>query len=63
MEQIAALKQDIRDMEFFLRTSQEMTQVSPQVQNDVRDGRVLLGEGKVTENNSRKSKIKGKKKK
>ena len=63
MEQIAALKQDIRDMEFFLRTSQEMTQVSPQVQSDVREGRVLLGEGKVTENNSRKSKIKGKKKK
>jgi hypothetical protein len=33
-------------MEFYLRTSQEISQAAPEVQNDVRDGTVLIGEGK-----------------
>lgn len=59
-EQTAALHQDIRDMEFFLRTSQEMELVDPAVQSDLRDGTVLLGKGD-TNSSTKKGKSNSKK--
>lgn len=55
-EQTAALQQDLRDMEFFIRTSQEMAQATPAVQSDVREGTVLIGEGSSNNNKSKSKK-------
>jgi hypothetical protein len=54
-EQTAALQQDVRDMEFFLRTSAEMSRAAPEVQSDVRDGTVLIGEGGNSSNRNSNS--------
>lgn len=52
--QVASLQQDIRDMEFFLRTSEELSNAAPEIQNDVREGVVTIGEAKKSKSGHRK---------